>query len=417
MSGVQWLQAADPAQAADAAVATFTDAFGADPEGVWAAPGRVNLIGEHLDYNGGPVLPLALPHRTVAAVRRREDDLLRLVSASPVGQEPARWEGRLADVGPGAPSGWAAYLAGVVWALAQAGHAVSGVDVAVVSAVPIAAGLSSSAALESCLAIALADLLGLPTDDAGRAALAAACVQAENVVAGAPTGGMDQAASLRATDGHALLLDTSDGSVQQVPLALAEAGLALLVMDTRAQHSLSDGQYGARRDACERAARLLGVGALAEVAGPGTDVEEVLGQLGGDDEADIALLRRRVRHVVTETTRVHEAVALLRQVGAQGHADRYRRLGRLLDASHTSLRDDYEVSSPELDAVVEAARGAGALGARMTGGGFGGSAVALVETGAAGEVAAAVRAAALGAGHPEPAFLLAEASGGAARVR
>jgi galactokinase len=294
---------------------------------------------------------------------------------------------------------------------------VPGVDVAVVSAVPIAAGLSSSAALESSLAIALADLLDLPTDDAGRAALAAACVRAENVVAGAPTGGMDQAASLRATDGHALLLDTRDGSVQQVPLALAEAGLALLVMDTRAQHSLSDGQYGARRDACERAARLLGVGALAEVAGPGTDVEEVLGQLGGDDEADTALLRRRVRHVVTETTRVHEAVALLRQVGAQGHADRYRRLGRLLDASHTSLRDDYEVSSPELDAVVEAARGAGALGARMTGGGFGGSAVALVETGAAGEVAAAVRAAALGAGHPEPAFLLAEASGGAARVR
>jgi len=403
-----WLPAADPEAAARAVSDAFAAAFGQGPDGVWAAPGRVNLIGEHLDYNGGPVLPLALPHRTVAAVRRRDDDLVRLVSAADLGEEPARWEGHLADVGPGTPPGWPAYAAGVLWALREAGHAVPGLDVAVESSVPFGAGLSSSAALESAVAVAVADLLGLPLDDAGRAALATACVRAENEVAGAPTGGMDQAASLRATAGAALLLDTSDGSVEQVPLDLPASGLELLVMDTRAAHSLSDGQYGARRDACERAAAVLGVTALAELS----DVDAALARLDG--QPDTALLRRRVRHVVTETARVHDAVALLRD--ASGSSDLGARLGPLLDASHASLREDYEVSSPELDVVVDAARAAGALGARMTGGGFGGSAVALVATGASAQVATAVRAAALAAGHPEPAFLVAEASAGAGRV-
>ena len=408
MSQPLWLPAADPEAAARAVSDAFAAAFGQGPDGVWAAPGRVNLIGEHLDYNGGPVLPLALPHRTVAAVRRRDDDLVRLVSAADLGEEPARWEGHLADVGPGTPPGWPAYAAGVLWALREAGHAVPGLDVAVESSVPFGAGLSSSAALESAVAVAVADLLGLPLDDAGRAALATACVRAENEVAGAPTGGMDQAASLRATAGAALLLDTSDGSVEQVPLDLPASGLELLVMDTRAAHSLSDGQYGARRDACERAAAVLGVTALAELS----DVDAALARLDG--QPDTALLRRRVRHVVTETARVHDAVALLRD--ASGSSDLGARLGPLLDASHASLREDYEVSSPELDVVVDAARAAGALGARMTGGGFGGSAVALVATGASAQVATAVRAAALAAGHPEPAFLVAEASAGAGRV-
>ncbi|SDQ12142.1 galactokinase [Quadrisphaera sp. DSM 44207] len=417
-----WLPARDPAEAARAVAAAFSEAFGGGggggssddssgggggPDGVWAAPGRVNLIGEHLDYNGGPVLPLALPHRTVVAVRVREDDAVRLVSASALGEDAARWEGRLPDVGPGSPSGWAAYAAGVLWALREAGHDVPGVDVAVDSAVPIGAGLSSSAALECAVAVALADALGLPTDDAGRAALAAACVRAENEVAGAPTGGMDQAASLRCTPGQAILLDTRDSSVQQVPLDLAPAGLALLVVDTRASHSHSTGGYGDRRAESARAAQALGVEHLAAVA----DLDDALRRLGGagTDPDAAEVLRRRTRHVVTETARVREAVALLRE-------ERYEAVAPLLSASHASMRDDYEISSPELDTACEAAEAAGALGARMTGGGFGGSAVALVRADDAGRVAAAVHEAAARAGHPQPAFLLAVPSAGAARV-
>src|SRR5690606_19213168 len=185
----------------------FTAAFGTPPDGVWSAPGRVNIIGEHTDYNGGLCLPVALPHRTYVAVRRRrpEDghpaDAVRLTSA----QEPAAGVvlGSLAAVGPGTVEGWAAYAVGVAWALREAGHRVDGFDAVVDSCVPYGAGLSSSAALECAVAVALDELhdLGLSGDDAGRAVLAEVCVRAENEVAGAPTGGMDQAASLRCRTG------------------------------------------------------------------------------------------------------------------------------------------------------------------------------------------------------------------------
>jgi galactokinase len=387
-------------------LAGFADAFGGEPEGVWAAPGRVNLIGEHLDYNGGSVLPLALPQVTLAAVRRREDDLVRLVSSAELGDEVARWEGRLADVGPGSPQGWAAYAAGVLWALRGAGHAVGGLDAAIASTVPIGAGLSSSAALESVVAKAVADLGQLvPPGDEGLAQLAALCVRAENEVAGAPTGGMDQAASLRSREGHALLLHTADGSVEHVPLALGDAGLVLLVMDTRASHSHSGGEYGQRRATCEQAARELGVRHLAELAGEPLDA--VLARV--DDE----VARRRVRHVLTEVARVAEVVRLLRS----GRTEDVGAIGPVFDASHVSMRDDYEISCAELDSAVAAAQGAGALGARMTGGGFGGSAVALVPDGAVEGVEAAVHAAARAAGHPEPAFYRATPSAAARRLR
>ena len=400
--------------AVDEVLARFAEELGGEPEGVWAAPGRVNIIGEHLDYNGGPVLPMALPQVTLAAVRRREDDLVRVVSAAELGAEPARWEGRLGDVGPGRPRGWAAYPAGVLWALAEAGHPVRGLDAVMTSTVPIGAGLSSSAALECAVAVAVAELGSLVTDDdAGRAALAQVCVRAENEVAGAPTGGMDQAASLRSRAGHALLLRTADGSVEHVPLDLEAAGLVLLVMDTRAGHTHAGGEYGARRATCEDVARQLGVAHLAELVTPGgTDVDAVLTRIGeGGGAVDVEVARRRVRHVLTEVDRVEAAVALLR-----GGTD-VAALGPLLDASHVSMRDDYEISSPELDAVVEAAQGAGALGARMTGGGFGGSAIALVRTGDEGAVREAVLAAAARAGHPVPAFHPATPSAGARRVR
>ncbi|MGH3938678.1 MAG: galactokinase [Pseudonocardiaceae bacterium] len=357
--------------------AAFRAAFGREPDGVWSAPGRVNLIGEHVDYAAGLCLPLALPQRTEVAAARRTDRRLRLWSMQP-GAQP--WEGSLDTVGPGHPLGWAGYPAGVLWAL---GHPAGGLDLLVGESVPPGAGLGSSAALECAVALAVDTLadLGLGESTAGRAVLAAACQRAENEVVGALTGGMDQIASLCCIAGHALLLDCRDGSTRQVPLNLAAAGLTLLVIDTRAPHRLVEGEYAARRHSAEQAAAALGVPSLREA-----------------DQLDCLadpLLRRRARHVVSEIARVREVVEFL-------DAGRIRDIGTLLDASHTSLRDDAEVSSPELDCVVDAARAAGALGARMTGGGFGGSALALVERTAVTTVADMVRRAALWHGHPEP---------------
>lgn len=408
MSAGTWVDAWSPEEGAQRARALFAASFDLEPDGVWSAPGRVNLIGEHTDYNGGLCLPIALPHRTYVAVRRRDDDLVRLVSAQDAGRLR---EVRLADVAPGTVDGWPSYVVGVAWALRDAGHVVGGFDVAVDSCVPFGAGLSSSAALESAVAVALdathdlalAGPAGEP-DDAGRARLAAACVRAENEIAGAPTGGMDQAASLRARGGDALLLDCLDGSVRHVPFDLAADGLALLVIDTRAEHALVDGQYAARRAACEAAAARLGLGTLREIDADALD--RALTTLDdGSDDGTVQV--RRVRHVVREIARVQDFVGLL-------DADRLRDVGPLMDASHVSLRDDYEVSCRELDVAVEAARAAGALGARMTGGGFGGSAIALVESGAVEAVAAAVDAAFAAEGLHAPAFSVALPGGPAA---
>ena len=408
---ITWLDAWAPVDGARRAAAAFTERFDAEPGGVWSAPGRVNLIGEHTDYNGGLCLPVNLPHRTYVALRRAEGEgsdaaVVRLASAQEQGA--GVWSSPLVDVLPGRVDGWPAYAAGVAWALGEDGHRVGGFDAVVDSCVPYGAGLSSSAALECAVAVALDDAfeIGLAADDAGRARLAQAAVRAENEVAGAPTGGMDQSSSLRAQEGHALLLDTRDGSVRHVPFDLAAAGLALLVVDTRAEHQLADGQYAARRTACEAAARQLGVTTLREVAVDRLD--DALARIAdGDLPAEVT--RRRVKHVVTEIARVERFVELL-------DAGRVREVGPLMDASHASLRDDYEVSAPELDVVVEAARAAGALGARMTGGGFGGSAIALVEVGAIDTVASAVARAFDEAGFRAPAFLVAEASAPASRT-
>ncbi|WP_415103565.1 galactokinase [Micropruina sp.] len=385
----EWQQAWTAETGVRTAQELFRRAFGAEPDGVWASPGRVNLIGEHTDYNGGLCLPIALPHRTYVAASARSDGRVRMTTD--IGTEPV-WEGTLAELAPRKVSGWVAYCGGPAWALTGAGVAVPGFDLAVASCVPLGAGLSSSAAVECAVGLALAQLAGhrLDAGDADRARLAALCVRAENEVAGAPTGGMDQAASLRAQAGHALLLDCRDGSVEQVRFDLDAAGLALLVIDTRASHSLADGQYGARRAACERGAARLGVTTLREV----TDLNAALAALDDDE------VRRRVRHVVTEIGRVTDFVAA-------SEAGDWATAGRLMDASHDSLRDDYEVSCVELDVVVAAARGAGALGARMTGGGFGGSAIALVRPEKMETVAHAVRVAASVRGLPTPEIHLA----------
>ncbi len=376
----------------------FRARFDENPDGVWAAPGRVNVIGEHIDYNGGPCLPIALPHRTYVALRRRRDTHVRLTSRQ---ARPPVWEGDLDDIKPGMAEDWVGYAAGAARILLEDGFTVSGFDAAIDSCVPWGAGLSSSAALECAVGIALDDVnnLGLGGDDAGRARLASICARAENDIVGAPTGGMDQAASLRTADGKAILLDTLDNSVRQVPLGLDEAGLALLVIDTRAPHTLNDGQYAARRDTCERVARRLGVRTLREVV----DKPAALAGLTDDVE------HRRVRHVFSEIDRVDHLVALVEG----GHVDQ---IGPLLDASHASLRDDYEVSCPELDLAVETARTQGAIGARMTGGGFGGSAIAVVPKDHVEPVMTAIDAAFAAHDMNKPVFLVARAAGPATRV-
>jgi len=370
----------------------FAERFGRPPEGVWAAPARVNLIGEHTDYNDGFVLPLAIDRRVTVAAARRADDLLRLVSL-----EKGEQRLRIAEVGPGAVRGWAAYAAGPVWALARDGVEVGGLDLVLTSDVPIGSGLSSSAAVECATLLAARDLYGGP-DDVAR--LATIAQRAENDVVGVPCGIMDQMAALACRAAHALLLDCRSLEADQVPFAPADAGLALLVVDTRVSHALADGAYAERRAACSQAARVLGVRSLRDATQADLDAaHDRLGESG----------YRRARHVVGENARVLEVAALLRR----GRPDL---IGGALRASHASLRDDYQVSAPELDATVEAAAAAGALGARMTGAGFGGCALALVPAGAVADVGKAVVAAFADRGFREPASFAVQPADGARRI-
>ncbi|MDR2565796.1 MAG: galactokinase [Bifidobacteriaceae bacterium] len=447
MSDPRFFEAWSPAEGAARADQGFRARFGSAPAGVWAAPGRVNLIGEHTDYNGGLSLPIALPHRTYFAASPSGSDNARLTSAQAA---DAVFEIPMARVAPGAVKGWGAYAVGVLWALRLRDLPAPALTGHVDSCVPLGAGLSSSAALEAAVALAATDLGGgsgagsvvdgvvssagfggLPDavgavdgiggvgvfaarslggaggpaggERARRAILAAACVDAENRIAGAPTGGMDQAAALLAAEGHALLVDSTSGASELVPFDLAAAGLELLVIDTRAKHALVDGQYGERRATCERAAAVLGVENLGQL--PVAELPEAIARLGGAD----AVAARRVRHVVTEIDRTRQFVGALR-------AGELALTGPLMDGSHASLRDDYEVSAPELDLAVAAARQAGALGARMTGGGFGGSAIALVRRSESATVAAAVAASFARAGWKTPVFLLADPAGPAERL-
>ena len=402
--------ALSPQEGAEAATTLFREVFEAEPDGVWYAPGRVNIIGEHTDYNGGLALPIALPHRAHLALRRRNDRIVRLVSPQTREKVDVMDLDTIGPKGtPGEVEHWAAYIAGVAWSLERDGFKnLPGFDAALVSCVPLGGGLSSSAALECSAAVAIDEVAGLglagtpeEPNDAGRARLVTNCVRTENEMAGAPTGGMDQSASLRCREGHALELDCRDGSVAHVPFDLTAEGLALLVIDTKAKHSLDDGQYGARRAACERAARILGVELLADVAIG--DLPGALERLSCADDDAIELVKR-TRHVVTEIDRTRQLVALL-QDGRPLRGEKLAEAGRLMDASHESLRVDYECTCPELDVAVEAARAAGAHGARMTGGGFGGSAIALVDADAVQDVARAVAEAYQREGFNPPAFL------------
>jgi galactokinase len=352
----------------------------------------VNLIGEHTDYNDGFVMPFALAQAVTVAAAPRDDDRWSVTSLN---NGETQEFGR-ADLEPGM-TGWQAYVAGVVWALAEAGHQVGGADLVLTSEVPVGAGLSSSAALECATLTVLADLSALSIEPLERAKLARRC---ENEFVGAPTGLMDQAASTLCTESHALFFDCRTFEARQVPLNLASDDLELLVLDTQTPHALVDSEYADRRRTCEEAARLLGVAALRDV----TDVDTALAEL--PDE----VMRRRVRHVVTENSRVLEAAEVL-------SAGRPSDLAPLLDASHTSMRDDFEITVPTVDLAVETARKVGALGARMTGGGFGGCIIALVPSGEADAVAAEIAKAFDDAGYGPPSHFVGLPSAGAGRLR
>ncbi|MGO4257085.1 galactokinase [Marmoricola sp. RAF53] len=363
-----------------------------------AAPGRVNLIGEHLDYNGGRCLPIALDRRTVATVAASPDGRHHLHSGE------LAWHGAVGE----RADGWASYVVGVLEALGVRDP----LAVTIRSDVPVGSGLSSSAALECAVAVAVNACLALGRSDEE---LVAACIAAETSYVGAPTGGLDQTTALFGRPGHALLLDFADGSRTPVPWRPEPAGLRLLVIDTKVAHRLAlgalrgapagalagassgDGGYAARRAECEAAARTLGLDRLADAS------PDDLARLTGNE-------LRRARHVVTEQARVAEFVDALVE-------DDWATVGHLMTASHASLRDDFDVSCAELDAAVEAARDAGAAGARMTGGGFGGSAIALVPVGRADAVEAAVRERFAEDGYESPAVFPVEAAGAAEVVQ
>jgi galactokinase len=347
----------------------FLGTYDAEPAGVWSAPGRVNLIGEHTDYNDGFVLPFAIGARTSVAVAPRHDRVLRMRSLQ---QASGAVSVELDDLAPGRPGGWAAYVAGVVWAARTAGHQVGGMDMVIDGRVPLGSGLSSSHALECAVAVAMNDVFALGLDVSDLAVLSRT---AENDFVGAPTGMMDQLASLRCTRGHALFLDTRSLHAEHVPLQPGPDDLALLVVDTGVHHGNAQSGYGQRRASCETAAAQLGVRALRDVTVQ--DLDDALHELADDE------LRARARHVVRENARVLLAVSALR-------SSDWGTLGELMSASHASLRDDYEVSCAELDTAVGAAVRAGALGARLTGGGFGGSVIGIAPRPALVAVAAAV---------------------------
>ncbi|MBP2702623.1 galactokinase [Microbispora sp. RL4-1S] len=370
-------------------VDAFREAYGTEPAGVWHAPGRVNLMGEHTDYNDGFVLPFAVPWGATAAVAPRTDGVVRVMSLQAPGESQA-----VDDLDEA--RGWARYAVGVVWAMRDRGLPVKGADVAVDGDVPQGAGLSSSAALEIVVALALNDLYDLGLE---RMELARIGQRAENDFVGMPCGIMDQATSALGREGHALFLDCRSLASRPIPFDLSTHGMRILIINTGVHHELADGQYAKRRQECESAAKHLGVPALRDV----TDLAAALQRLTGPE-------RDRTQHIVTENHRVEAMVGLLRAGAVQ-------EIGAVLNASHISMRDQFQISCAELDVAVESAIKGGARGARMTGGGFGGSAIALVADDRVDSVRARVLAAYEERGWAPPTFYSATPAAGARRIR
>ena len=331
----------------------FLETFGDEPDLVAAAPGRVNLIGEHIDYSEGFVLPFAIKDRTFAALRVRDDSTVRIASAQ---RRNKIVSVDINSVKPGLRGEWERYALGVLWSMGVK----TGVDVMIDGHVPLGAGLSSSAALECSVATAVNHLfnIGLSLED-----LARLTQKAENLYVGVPCGIMDQSVSLMATQGSALLLDCRDLSTRNIPFDVASRGLELLIIDTQAHHALTDGGYAERRASCESVASKLGIKSMRELT---------MAELHNSKSMLSEVEYIRARHAVTEMQRVLDCVDALSQSD-------FKKVGQLINQSHISLRDDYTVSCPELDTAVDAALAAGALGSRMVGGGFGGSAIALIQ--------------------------------------
>ena len=365
----------------------FLETFGAEPDLVAAAPGRVNLIGEHIDYSDGFVLPFAIKDRTLVAARKRGDSTVRIASAQ---RRNKIVTVDISTVKPGLKGEWERYALGVLWALGVK----EGVDLLIDGHVPLGAGLSSSAALECSVATAMNHLfdLGFNLEE-----LARLTQKAENQYVGVPCGIMDQSVSLMATQGSALLLDCRDLTTKNIPFDVASSGLELLIIDTQAHHALTDGGYAERRASCESVVAKLGIASLRELS-----MEQLENSRGLLTETEFV----RARHAVTEMKRVLECVEAL------SNSD-FAKVGQLINQSHASLRDDYTVSCPELDTAVEAALAAGALGSRMVGGGFGGSAIALIQASKTTETIKAVEKAFSSTGFKAPRFFTSLPSQGA----
>ena len=331
----------------------FVRAFGQTPDIIAAAPGRVNLIGEHIDYSDGYVLPFAIADRTYAAISKRSDNLIRIAS---VQRKNSIITHTVEEIQPKLKGSWERYVLSVIWAM-EIKH---GVDVMIDGHVPLGAGLSSSAALECSVAMALNDLFSCGFD---LESLARLTQRGENEYVGVPCGIMDQSVSLMAKSGSALLLDCRDLTSRNVAFDVASHGLELLIIDSKAHHSLTDGGYAERRASCERVVSKLSIRSMRELT---------LEQLENSRDRLTEIEFIRARHAVTEIERVLNAVVAL-------EAKNFNLLGELLNSSHASLRDDYAVSCPELNTAVDASLATGALGSRMVGGGFGGSAIALIE--------------------------------------
>ncbi|WP_341578759.1 galactokinase [Microbacterium schleiferi] len=374
----------------------------AAPLGVWSAPGRVNLIGEHTDYNDGFVLPFAIDARTAVAVAARTDGVLRVRSSfdeSGASVAIAELDALFETPAPASVPEWTTYPLGVAWALLHAAGETAnpqGLDLAIASSVPVGAGLSSSAAIECAVAVALNELWGTGL---GAKDLARVGRTAENEAVGAPTGIMDQTASMLGEADAAVFLDCRTLETEVVPLGLEAADLEVLVIDTLVTHAHSTGGYRERRASCEQGAAAMDVAMLRDLTP--VDLERAASVM---DEVTL----RRVRHVVTENARVLETVRVLRESGP-------RAIGELLLASHASMRDDFEISVPELDTAVEAAMSGGAIGARMTGGGFGGAAIALVPRDRLDAVTDAVTAAFSASDFRTPRIFTVQPSAGAHR--
>lgn len=377
-----------------ATIAGFKQEYDREPAGVWSAPGRVNLIGEHTDYNEGFVFPFAINRRTYAAVAPRQDNMICVASSF----SKETFQIAISDIHQDEKNGWASYPFGVAYAVAKLSgkSQTQGFDIFIDSDVPVGAGLSSSAAIECAVGLALNELWNAGLD---KKALAKAGQLGENEIVGAPTGIMDQTASLFGELDHAVFLDCRSLEAKAIELGFADAGLELLIIDTKVAHRLVDGGYAARRAACEAGAKALGAASLRDLS---------QADLSRAEEILDPVTLRRVRHVITENARVEETVTTLKAKGP-------RAIGKLLYASHESMRDDFEISIDELDTAVETALRHGAIGARMTGGGFGGAAIALTPIEKISEVTLSVLAEFEALDYAKPEIFAVSAAPGAKR--